>query len=159
MVDPLDVGARGLLASRHRLQSTDLVDDLPLAAVAVMEMAMWITAVADLADEGGWVPSNRHLSLLTGIRWARNRGVHQLLAVATVGEGRVYGTRGNRRYQHVAWPDPSVLDLTGRIQPGQDRLLDEYVRVLAGQPVIITMYEAFEALEEVVGSRRLGLER
>lgn len=94
LFDPLDVVAKGLLTSRRRLQQTDLVDDRLRAAVAVTEVAVWTTAVADIAKQGVVAIDERCQVLLDGIRWARNRGLHQLLALATIGEGRSVAREG-----------------------------------------------------------------
>jgi hypothetical protein len=102
--DPVQLCPRGLRDASERLRVVQGADDELATAAAITEAVMWCCSLDDLwwhdprygairdADEGG--------RLFPGLRWARNRGIHEVVALHHTTGGRSYP----RRYP-LALPD------------------------------------------------------
>lgn len=131
-------GAGGVGDAVQRLTRAEADDNLDRAVRAATEALMWVDSLADNAGRD-------NNELLTGVRWARNRGVHSLVNLTAAAAGRTYPRTYPLRYRHLVWAAAStqVVEQTpnhqGKYQPA-------YESALVGQPVRATIVAAARAL-------------
>lgn len=132
------LGEQGLRGAFERLKMAERGDDLGGSSISLIECTMWLEALSEQVDIKS-PPS------MGGFRWARNRGIHQLIDLSTKGEGMVFPVTFPMRFEHVAWRDRCGLEMDGA-HKAQRKLEPVYDEYLAGRPVRTTIRDAAEAL-------------
>lgn len=136
-------GLRGLTQAIARFNASDQADDQDGAVIALVEVVTWIAAL----DEWLWRdPAYEPGQVARAMRWARNRGLHQLAVLHEVSPGRRYPRRYPLRYRELVWLDRSKLP-AGRPDPDAEQYYDQH---LAGRTVRSTLPTALPFLEQAI---------
>lgn len=139
---------RGLREASARFDEHEGTDEDGMF-VALTETVVWVAALDELleTDDAYQVRKAADVEaagVMAGIRWVRNRGVHQVAAVHHVVEGRSYPMRYPKRFASVMWR-PSEEVPKGRSDLGRS----EYDELLAGRQVWPTIAAARQFLTDV----------
>jgi hypothetical protein len=143
-IDDLSSVRRVQGAIRHAVARTEAARekrDSDFVFVGYVETTMWATALDDLltamdpeyvrrrdVDEGG--------QALRGLRWARNQGVHQLVALHKMSEGRTYPLTYPRRYVEPVWLARAETAPLAKPQRQNEQAYDDHI---AGRTVSSTL--------------------
>lgn len=155
--DPVRICLRGLRDASERLREVEGTPDEQGTAVAITEAAMWICSLDELWwDVSGYAEareSDGEGQLVPGVRWARNRGLHEVLAVHETTEGRSYPKRFPMRFWTVRWR--TDVGEGRRPDPLKRAVYDERLR---GKQVWVTLasVERFLVRTASAGEEQLG---
>lgn len=109
-----ELGERGLRDAMARLRHAESESDPTAAAAALVECVMWVQAIAEHRGE--------RATILDGLRWARNTGVHQLAHLSRETAGRAYPRTYPMRFWHLAWRQRAAISLTKPEAPSQVKI-------------------------------------
>ena len=115
---------------------------------SAVESVVWACALDDIlgqAEPGYEARREADIDgrLLVGIRWARNRGVHNVLSLHEVHHGPPVYVTYPERWWDFTWLDRDRIPTAGRPAPLQERAYDEH---LSGESVEATLASVYRFL-------------
>ena len=133
------VALQGLNVARDRVEA---VESEPYVALPVLECSWWIGALTEMCGR------RKDDSMLEGFYWVRNKGSHKLIqalrqmmpgesgrmGVGGMGIAQMGGVSTPARWEHLPGPE--------------DGSRKAYNNYLASRPIVETIHEAFDMLEE-----------
>ena len=143
-------GERGLEQAVERLEAADARADEDGALIALVEAVAWVTALDEwlLANLPSYTQPCRDSDpsgeVVHAMRWARNRGLHQLAALHDVALGFRWPLSWPAKSRHLVWRDRSKVT-PGRSDPTGESLYDQR---LVGETVGSTLSSAMDFLKK-----------